>query len=184
MDYEAEDGGTWPAWAFVGERVGLRPVQGFDILKLVEWDADDEISGWAGKKFERAEDATDWYLGAHPLKRRSYVIEISTPRRIIGEIELVNVSWRLHMGEMRVFIGEKGLWGQGLGTDAVRTFVKGMFERTALREIFLRVDSENERARRCYAKVGFRAQGTVTVRCPGGGSQSLILMRIRKGDLS
>ncbi len=201
---------------FRGAKVKLRPVKASDLPKLVQWDADVEISGWAGKKFEREEDAVSWYLRAHPLQRRSYVIEVSPSERlsgyppgcpsvppsgcssgdesmlppghasgcrIVGEIELMNISWRLHMGEMRILIGEKDLWGKGFGTDAVQTFVRGVFESTTLEEIFLRVDEENKRARRCYAKAGFRPQGRVTVTPSGEPPHSMVLMKIRKDDV-
>lgn len=87
------------------------------------------------------------------------------------------------MGEMRILIGEKDLWGKGFGTDAVQTFVRGVFESTTLEEIFLRVDKENERARRCYVKAGFRPQGCVTVTPSGEPPHSMVLMKIRKDDV-
>lgn len=161
-----------------GEKVRLRPVQDEDIPKLVEWDNDKNIVRWAGKKFENREDAKEWHLKS-TLQRRTYAIELLSGR-LIGEIEVLNISWRLKTGEMRVYIGEKDLWDQGLGEDAVRTLTAGFFNLTALEELFLRVDEENFRARRCYEKAGFRVEGRLRHEREDGCPRTLLLMRLRK----
>ncbi len=169
---------------FVGSRVRLRPVREDDIELLMKWDSDEEITRWTGKNFDNREEARVWYLHKQHLLRRTMVIELEDGRPI-GEVEVVNMAWRSHSGEIRVVIGDKSFWNQGLGQDAVYTFVRGLFETTSLREILLRVDSDNVRARRCYRKVGFKAQGRVRVPEEGGAERSrcLILMTITEDEL-
>ena len=83
----------------------------------MEWDSDPEITRWAGKKFETKDDALNWHLRTS-LQHRTYAIELFDGR-LIGEIEIVDVSWRVKSGEVRVFIGDTLT---GAGEDAVRTW--------------------------------------------------------------
>lgn len=161
-----------------GEKVRLRPVAEEDIPRLLEWDNDGEIVRWAGKKYESDEDARQWHLRTS-LQRRTFAIEL-LDGRLIGEIEVLNISWRLRTGEVRIYIGEKGLWDRGLGEDAVKTLVAGLFAATTLQELFLRVDEQNGRAKRCYQKVGFRAEARLKHEWEPGSPRTLLLMRLRK----
>ena len=158
-----------------GPRVRLRPAAEPDLPKLMEWDNDPEITRWAGKRFERHEEAREWYL-SRANSRKTFVIEVDG--KVIGEIEIINISWRLHTGEMRIFIGDKSLWDRGLGEESVRVLVEGLFETTSLEEVFLRVNKANRRARRCYEKVGFRPEGRLRT-----GDGEIILMILRRGEL-
>ena len=81
------------------------------------------------------------------------------------------------------FYREKDLWDR-LGEDAVSTLVNAYFRITALQEIFLRVDEDNGRAKRCYQKVGFKPEGKVTCKWEDGSPRTLLLMKLRKADWS
>ncbi len=166
-------------YTFLGSRVGLRPVQENDIDQLIKWDSDEEIVKWTGKQFSGKEEARSWYLHKHHLLRRSFVIELREGTSI-GEIQVVNISWRLRSAEIRVAIGETRFWSKGFGQDAISALLKGLFRSTSLREIYLRVDDENTRAKKCYCRIGFKAKGKVEVPTGEGrdGFRRLILMTI------
>jgi len=165
-----------------GEKVRLRPVENEDIPRFLEWEKDAEIARWAGKKFDTVEDARDWHLRPS-LQHRTFAIEL-LDGRLIGEIEVLNIVWKTGTAEIRVLIGEKDLWDRGLGEDAVSTLVNAYFRITALQEIFLRVDEDNGRAKRCYQKVGFKPEGKVTCKWEDGSPRTLLLMKLRKADWS
>jgi len=167
--------------------VRLRAVTEHDLAKLVEWDEDEEISRWAGKKFTCRAEAREWYLEKPPANKRTFAVE-TLDGKFIGEVEILNISWRLHTGELRVVIGEKEYWNQGIGTDTVLTFARWVFETYSIETIYLRVEKENFRARRCYAKVGFKPIGRLRFsperNVSGVGvSAQLILMKITKNEL-
>lgn len=166
-----------------GSRVNLRPVRESDIQMLLRWDSDAEIVQWAGKKFKTEEEARDWYLSVHHLQKRSWIIE-TADGCAIGEVEVTNISWRLHTGEIRIVIGEKSMWNQGLGQDAIRTCIQGLFGSTSLNEVFLKVDRRNLRALRCYQKVGFRIEGRVKLNGDEDKPRSILLMRVAREDFA
>jgi RimJ/RimL family protein N-acetyltransferase len=60
-----------------------------------------------------------------------------------------------------IVIGDKNYWGQGYGTDAVRAVLRWAFDYLNLNRVWLTVYDYNERAFRCYAKCGFRHEGTM-----------------------
>jgi RimJ/RimL family protein N-acetyltransferase len=175
----------YPDIVLTGAMVRLRAVTEGDLAKLLEWDGDEEVSRWAGKKFSCRAEARNWYLDKPPADKRTFVIE-TLEGELIGEIEILNICWRLHTGELRVVIGEKDHWNKGLGTDAVVTFTRWVFETYSIDTIYLRVDKENYRARRCYAKARFRPVGRIKFSpersTVPGVSKHLILMKITRNE--
>ncbi|HAF66489.1 MAG TPA: hypothetical protein DCG91_01710 [Clostridiales bacterium UBA9857] len=168
-----------------GTMVRLRAVTEDDLPRLLEWDEDEEISRWAGKKFSCRREARDWYLDNPPANKRTFIIE-TLDGEVIGEVEILNICWRVHTGELRIVIGEKDRWNQGYGTDAVVTFTKWVFDTYSIETIYLRVDKENYRARRCYAKSGFKPVGRLNFsperNLDPGMSRHIILMKITRSE--
>jgi RimJ/RimL family protein N-acetyltransferase len=60
--------------------------------------------------------------------------------------------------ELRICIGEKSVWGKGVGSEAVRLMVDFARQR-GLHKIWLQVGKSNARARKIYEKIGFRKTG-------------------------
>lgn len=58
--------------------------------------------------------------------------------------------------------------GKGLGGDLMQLLLSAAFERYPNLPIRLEVRSFNERARRCYARAGFRTVSMITHSAPGG----------------
>ena len=54
-----------------------------------------------------------------------------------------------------VMIGEKQYWSSGYGTDAMRAFLRFVFDEMNLHRVDLTVDADNQRAIACYRKCGF-----------------------------
>jgi diamine N-acetyltransferase len=78
--------------------------------------------------------------------------------RPVGIAALERISQRSRTAELGIWVAE-GSWGQGLGTDAVRTLCRFGFREMNLRRVELRVFEPNERARRAYERVGFVLEG-------------------------
>lgn len=165
---------------FRGPRVTLRPTTEEDLPRLLAWENDPEISRWAGKRFECDEEAREWYICGNNLQRRTFAIELANGE-VIGETEVINISWRLHTAEIRIFIGDRSVRDRGFGEESVKALASGLFETTCLAELFLQVDETNHRAKRCYEKVGFRAVGRVCVRDGDKLSTILLMTLSRRG---
>ena len=87
--------------------------------------------------------------------RRTLAIEDQASRHI-GNVMYYNIDYAHGEAELGITIGVREYWGQGYGTDAVRTLVRHLFTKTALRRIYLKTLDWNERARRCLREGGLR----------------------------
>lgn len=142
-----------------GARVVLRPVHPRDLLKIMEWDRDDEVTRFIGKKFDTFETCEEWFADAlgDPLHR---VLSIDTSDgRFIGNVELDHISRKNGTAELAIVIGERDYWDKGFGTEATMLTLFFAFTRVHLNRVYLRVYASNRRAIRCYEKCGFRKEG-------------------------
>ena len=80
--------------------------------------------------------------------------------RLIGAVRLHRLDHKANQGSFGVFIGDRRLWGKGLGTEASRQAVQLLFARGAAR-VRIAVLSNNDRALATYRKIGFQVVGVV-----------------------
>ena len=149
----------------LGDKVRLRPIEREDLPRYVRWFGDPEVrrhlliylpfslaqeERWYTSLLERLEQGND------------VVFAIETAEGVhIGSVGLHSIGWKDRHAELGIVIGEKEHWGQGYGTDAIRTLLGVAFEEMNLHRVFLRVDADNERAIRCYEKCGFQREGAM-----------------------
>lgn len=170
-----------------GEKVILRHLCADDWQRITEWERDEEIIRFMGGKrltppvwVGGAPSFPPAILNMGVLIGRRWVLGIESEEgRFIGYIELRQINWRRKAAELRVCIGEKGYWGLGYGTDAVRSFLLLVFERFKLDYVYLRVYKGNSRAIRCYEKVGFVTEGVLSP-SERSGDEEIVLMRINR----
>lgn len=147
----------------VGERVRLRPIEREDLPRFVEWFGDPEVRRYLGVTlpFSLAQEER-WFeaLQERLEKQEAVVLTMETSDGVhIGNISLFDINWKDRHAELGIAIGEKGYWGQGYGTDAIRTMLGVAFGELNLHRVFLRVHADNARGIRCYEKVGFQKEG-------------------------
>ncbi len=98
-----------------------------------------------------------------PLSARGwcYAIHERVGGRLVGTTALTDVAKRAggRSALFRIVIGEKEVWGRGLGTEATRLAVAEAFETHDLDEVRLEVFSHNPRAIAAYTRVGFVRTG-------------------------
>lgn len=148
----------------VGERVRLRPIERDDLPRFVEWFGDPEVRHHLAVylPFSLAQEERWFENLLERLERRQDVaLAIETAEGVhIGSIGLHAINWKDRNAELGIAIGEKAHWGQGYGTDAIRTMLGLAFRELNLHRVVLRVDADNARAIRCYEKAGFQREGT------------------------
>lgn len=93
-------------------------------------------------------------------KDRTFVIETKEGRPI-GNIGLVGMDLRNRKTEVGIMIGEKDMWSQGYGSDAMVVLLRYLFDEMNINRVGLYVDVGNHRALRSYEKCGFSREGVV-----------------------
>jgi diamine N-acetyltransferase len=147
-----------------GERIRLRAIEREDLPRFVAWLNDpDVLQGLLIYLPLSLTDEENWYenMLKRPMDEHPLVIEIKQAEDWlpIGNCGFMNIDWRCRSGEVGIFIGEKQLWNQGYGTDAMNLLLKHGFNTLNLNRVALDVYDTNLRAVRSYEKAGFVHEG-------------------------
>jgi len=147
-----------------GERIRLRAIEREDLSLFVRLLNDPEVS--AGLlhylPFSLA-DEEQWFLEMQkrPMDEHPLVIEVrqGDDWLPVGDCGFFKIDWRCRVGEVGILIGEKHLWNQGYGTEAMLLLLRHGFNTLNLNRIALDVYENNPRAIRSYEKAGFVNEG-------------------------
>jgi ribosomal-protein-alanine N-acetyltransferase len=146
----------------IGDKVYLRPLEREDALTLQSWFNDPEV--------------TRYILARRPLSLRDeerFLEQVSQGDNIVLGIVRRDVDQLIgttgfhqfnHHNRNALFgisIGDKGVWGQGFGTEASALMMRHAFEGLNLHRVTLHVFEYNPRAIRIYEKLGFRREGAM-----------------------
>jgi len=132
---------------------------------LIAWNSDpDVIIFTEGTRTPYSpEDIKGIYV---ETSQAAFCFMIEFQGRAIGEcwLQQTNIEALLqrHPGKdsrrIDLMIGEKDLWGKGLGTDAIRTLTQFGFEREGADVIYGVVSRNNPRSLRAFQKVGYKIE--------------------------
>jgi RimJ/RimL family protein N-acetyltransferase len=146
-----------------GERVFLRPAERSDIPLFVSWLNDAQTTSFLNMRAPMSQAMEEkWFEGM--LERQGkdgfhFVICLIEDGRPIGTMGLFGIDYVNGHGGIGISIGDKELWGKGLGTDAMFALLDFGFGMLRLERLWLEVYDFNTRARRSYDKCGFTLEG-------------------------
>jgi len=80
---------------------------------------------------------------------------------LLGDVGVGGISWNHGDALLGIGIGERGFWGKGYGSDAMKLVLRYAFVELNLRRVTLNVYEYNLRAIRAYEKLGFQHEGRV-----------------------
>jgi len=169
------------------DRVGLTEPKKDYLDKYVEWLNDMQVNFYLGNSFGQVltmEEEEEWYEN---LKDEDdsvlFTIHDLSSGDPIGNCSLVDIDHQSNRGEVGILIGESDYRGKGYGTTALELLLDYGFNALNLDSIRLGLMEENERARKCYEKVGFREAGRLRrFYLRGDEYQDLILMDILREE--
>jgi RimJ/RimL family protein N-acetyltransferase len=147
-----------------GEQVYLRAPDRADIPLFVRWFNDGETLSYVAMRAPMSEAMEErWFNGLlddQGKERFLFVIARLADGLPIGNCGLFNIDNVNGNAGIGITIGEKELWGQGFGTDAMNALVDFGFGQLRMERLWLEVYDFNTRARRSYEKCGFVLEGT------------------------
>jgi RimJ/RimL family protein N-acetyltransferase len=146
-----------------GEKVFLRASERDDIPNFVRWLNDAETGSFLNMRAPMSHAMEEkWFEGMVERQGKDhyhFVICLLEDGRPIGSLSLFQIDYVNGNAGIGISIGEKSLWGQGLGTDAMNALVDFGFGMLRLERLWLEVYDFNKRARRSYDKSGFVLEG-------------------------
>ena len=163
----------------VGRRIRLKRLMPEDLSQMVVWNCDNEVQFYVDCDLPgNLRELKQWYeTSVSDPNYRIYVIQ-TLAGKTIGDLELDHICWSKREAEIRIRIGVKELWGQGYGREALRLILENFLVTRKFTRIYLRVYHFNQRAIRCYSKIGFRRVGILKRKCPHW--KNIILMEISR----
>jgi RimJ/RimL family protein N-acetyltransferase len=180
---------TFEGDGLASERVRLRSHLASDAADHVRWRNDAEVAFWATAGDIRfwpvAEAAVDrWFVdklpGLDPRTDGVFAVDLLDGRHI-GMADYRDVDAVARSATVGITIGEKDLWGQGYGSEALSLLVGYLFDHHNLHRVQLDTWSGNERAMRSFARIGFTEEGRLreAVWGPGRYFDSVVMGILR-----
>jgi RimJ/RimL family protein N-acetyltransferase len=172
----------------VGERCYLSPVAVEDGELWAEWLNDLEVTlplGDEAYEMIPGETARGWAASAANGQEPVFTIVEKATERAIGRCLLFGIHATDRSAECGLFIGEKSLWGQGLGSEALALLLDYAFNLLNLNSVMLGAFSFNLRALASYRKLGFREIGRRRqARVIAGKAYDVVLMDLLAEEFS
>lgn len=164
-----------PIIGLKGDRVRLVPPdRGLHLENALRWWNDPEVGrylvaslgmtpGMAEEWFERIQGrerihASSW-IAPTGLSREFVWAVVGDEDRHIGFTWIHNIDWRYRLGSSGTIIGERGAWGKGYGSDAMRVRAKFAFEVLGLHRLEADAMASNEGSIRALEKAGYKREG-------------------------
>jgi ribosomal-protein-alanine N-acetyltransferase len=165
-----------------GKRVTLRRPRSQDATHVFNWERDDEVWRYdPHRPFSRtmAEFLPIFERGyVHGNGRQFWFIIEDKQQMPLGTITYFNVDNRLGQTEIGLGLGEKSCWGQGYGSDAIRTLVAYLFTLPSIVRVYAETALANQPARRAFTRAGFTEVGPIFD--PRSSGEPWVLLEIWK----
>ncbi len=168
--------------ALHGERVYLRRPALSDATRVFHWERDDEV--W---RYDPHRPYSRTMTEFVPTFERNYVrgngrqfwfIIEDEQHAPIGTITYFNIDHRLGQVEIGLGLGEKSRWGQGYGSEAIRTLVSHLFAFPGIRRVYAETALANQPARHAFSRAKFVEVGQIYD--PRSTGQPWVLLEIWK----
>jgi RimJ/RimL family protein N-acetyltransferase len=168
----------------VGERIYLRPLERADAPTLQPWFNDLEVTRFTTHYLPISLPKEEEFIDKGSRSETDVILGIMLRDgdRLIGATGLHGISARHRSCTLGISIGDKREWGKGYGSEAVRLLVGWAFSTANINRVALEVLTFNERARRCYERLGFQKEGILRQRhfCDGKFHDSIAMAILRE----
>lgn len=148
---------------YTGKLVRLREYRKEDATLALQYINDWEIYRHLHKGvlfLKTMADEEKWVESISSTKDEyDFAIEALDSNKYIGSCGFNNIDWKNRVAEIGIMIGDKNYLSKGYGTDALKILLNFIFEEMNIRRVKLNVYSFNERAIKCYKKLGFITEG-------------------------
>jgi RimJ/RimL family protein N-acetyltransferase len=140
-------------------RTVIRPWKRQDDELADEWPPyDDPLDVLWNLPRQLTTSSTQWYNGFDGgSMRRAWAVE-NRDRQLLGRISLREIDDRRGVARLGITFGAPYV-GRGYGTEALATFLDYYFSDLGFQAMVLDVAGPNQRAVRCYRRLGFQAIG-------------------------
>lgn len=140
-------------------KVALRPLEPTDAETAVHWRNDPAVWTYTtAKSRERVDVATERaWIERVATDSTNHRCAILADGIYVGNVYLTDI--RDGSAQFHIFIGDRGIWGRGVGRRATAAILAIGWRKLDLDSIYLLVHCENVAALALYRSLGFTAAG-------------------------
>lgn len=143
-----------------GNITKIRSLELNDLDVLFDWYNDHDFSYWISGNWPlitllRREEFEQKFYDED--NNRYAITDLKD--NLIGTIGFDQVNIPARSARLFIGIGQKELWGQGYGTDSLRTFINYLFNQWNFHRLNVEIWEGNLRALSCYTGLGFIKEG-------------------------
>jgi RimJ/RimL family protein N-acetyltransferase len=144
-----------------GERVRLRPLTGADVDgPYLGWFNDPEVSRLNSHHvFPYTRESALAWVAALGERRDALVLAIELDGRHVGNVSLQAIDPVARGAELAILLGDRSVWGQGIGYEAAALIVAHGFRALNLHRIGCGTVAANVAMRRLAERLGMREEG-------------------------
>ncbi len=166
--------------------ITLRKLSDSDVKPFYSWINDSEVIRYSLSLFETIEtkaEINNWFRSLFQSEDINLGIVLKSTNQLIGYAGLCKISQINKSAEYFIFIGEKSLWGKGIGKIVTKKILQIGFVNYGLHRIMLTVSEHNTGGQKAYKSAGFVEEGRLREATYKGSRYSdKIIMSVLKPD--
>ncbi len=143
------------------ERTYLRPLERSDLALKVKWLSDPVVRETLLLQFPVSlAETEDWFerIRKDPT-RRDFLIVLKETGAPIGYAGYTSIDWVNRKGEPFIAVGDREVWGKGLGTEVVHKLLDYGFNELGFNRQFAFLLANNPAALKMDLRAGFKEEG-------------------------
>lgn len=146
-----------------GRNIFLRKLNISDVNKdYLKWLNDPQVNRFLESRFEKwsLRKLKNYVKSVNKNKAYLFLAIISKDNnRHVGNIKIGSVNQYHKFGEIGIIIGEKQVWGKGLGREAIELATRYAFKKLKLNKLIAGIYANNAASYKAFIKAGYREAG-------------------------
>lgn len=142
-----------------GEGWRLRPLRMEDAATMIAWFEDRQVTRWLNLTNPPSLEQEREWVEASVRDRSGVTWVIEHEGRPVGTSSIGDIDWRHRHATTGTTIGDRSVWGRGIGGGTMRARTAYAFTDLGLRKLVSRFTDGNEASRRAQLGAGYRAVG-------------------------
>ena len=125
------------------------------------WLNDAEVNRFLESRFAaQTVESVRAFIAAQLADPRALFLGIRSAEldRHVGNIKLAPIDTRHGLGEIGIMIGDRGAWGRGIGSEAIRVIADIARDELGLRKLTAGFYASNAGSERAFVKAGFHVE--------------------------
>ncbi|MBO83371.1 MAG: hypothetical protein CL506_03285 [Actinobacteria bacterium] len=146
------------------QKVILRPLEENDITdRYISWFADKEVTRFLESRNITKEDSIkNLRMGIKTGLYHMYAICLAKNGLHVGNIKIGPIRPKEGISDLVTLIGDKTIWGQGIGRAAIRLAKDMAFNQYGIRKLVASINSLNTKSVDSYVSAGFNIEAVIS----------------------